>query len=102
VDASEKLPKEWFLQDDYDMDTAQYMFDGGRYFYCIFMYHLSIEESGTVGLLKKGLSAIHQQGGQNGADVSDATAAVADGRFRVGLRPVRTQDIGNRLLSGHR
>jgi hypothetical protein len=40
-----------------------------------------------TGLLKKGLSAIHQQGGQNGADVSDATAAVADGRFRVGLRP---------------
>jgi HEPN domain-containing protein len=45
VDASEKLPKEWFLQADYDMDTAQYMFDGGRYFYCIFMCHLSIEKA---------------------------------------------------------
>ena len=45
MDASEKLPKEWFLQADYDMDTAQYMFDGGRYFYCIFMCHLSIEKA---------------------------------------------------------
>jgi len=43
--ASEKLPKEWFLQADYDMDTAQYMFDGRRYFYCIFMCHLSIEKA---------------------------------------------------------
>ena len=45
MDASEKLPKEWFLQADYDMETAQYMFDGGRYFYCIFMCHLSIEKA---------------------------------------------------------
>jgi HEPN domain-containing protein len=45
MDASAKLPKEWFLQADYDMDTAQYMFDGGRYFYCIFMCHLSIEKA---------------------------------------------------------
>lgn len=45
MDASEKLPKEWFLQADYDMDTAQYMFDGGRHFYCIFMCHLSIEKA---------------------------------------------------------
>ncbi len=39
MDASEKLPQEWFLQADYDLDTAQYMFDGGRCFYCIFMCH---------------------------------------------------------------
>jgi len=38
-------PEEWLLQADYDMDTAQYMFDGGRYFYTIFMCHLSIEKA---------------------------------------------------------
>jgi hypothetical protein len=36
---------------------------------------------GTLGLLKKGLSAFHQRSGQNDAGASDATAAVADGRF---------------------
>lgn len=40
-----KPPEEWFLQADYDMDTAQYMFDGGRYFYTVFMCHLSIEKA---------------------------------------------------------
>ena len=45
MDASEKLPREWSLQADYDMDTAQYMFDGGRYFCCIFLCHLSIEKA---------------------------------------------------------
>jgi hypothetical protein len=43
-------------------------------------------ERGTLGLLKKGLSAFHQRNGQNDAGASDATSAVADGRFRVGLR----------------
>ena len=35
----------------------------------------------------KGISAFHQRSGQNDAGASDATTAVADGRFRVGLRP---------------
>lgn len=32
-------------QSDYDMVTAQYMFEGGRYFYAVFMAHLSIEKA---------------------------------------------------------
>ena len=28
-----KDQKEWFLQADYDIETAEYMFNGGRYFY---------------------------------------------------------------------
>jgi HEPN domain-containing protein len=37
--------EEWLRQADYDMDTAEYMFGGGRYFYAVFMCHLSIEKA---------------------------------------------------------
>ena len=36
---------EWFKQADYDLDTAEFMFSGGRYFYSVFMCHLSIEKA---------------------------------------------------------
>ena len=36
---------EWFRQADYDIETAEFMFNGGRYFYSIFMYHLAIEKA---------------------------------------------------------
>ena len=32
-------------QADYDMDTAEFMFNGGRYFYTVFMCHLSAEKA---------------------------------------------------------
>ncbi|MDO9528114.1 MAG: HEPN domain-containing protein [Syntrophales bacterium] len=38
-------PQEWLRQADYDMDTAEYMLSGGRYFYAVFMCHLSIEKA---------------------------------------------------------
>ncbi|MFA5863738.1 MAG: HEPN domain-containing protein [Phycisphaerae bacterium] len=41
----DKKPKEWLEQAEYDMDTAEYMFDGGRFFYSVFMCHLSIEKA---------------------------------------------------------
>ena len=37
--------KEWLKQADYDMDTADAMYDNGRYFYAVFMSHLSIEKA---------------------------------------------------------
>lgn len=37
--------KEWFKQADYDMETAEVMYRGGRYFYAVFMCHLSIEKA---------------------------------------------------------
>jgi HEPN domain-containing protein len=37
--------EEWLKQADYDMDTAEAMFQSGRYFYAVFMCHLSIEKS---------------------------------------------------------
>jgi HEPN domain-containing protein len=37
--------EEWLKQADYDMDTADAMFRSGRYFYAVFMCHLSIEKS---------------------------------------------------------
>jgi HEPN domain-containing protein len=43
---------EWYFQSDYDLETACAMFDSGRYVYCIFMCHLSIEKA-LKGLLVK-------------------------------------------------
>jgi len=41
----EKRTEEWLRQSDYDMDTADYMYKGGRYFYTVFMCHPAIEKS---------------------------------------------------------
>ncbi|MBI4722573.1 MAG: HEPN domain-containing protein [Candidatus Stahlbacteria bacterium] len=40
-----KLPKEWFNQANYDLQTAEAMFKTGRYIYTVFMCHLSIEKA---------------------------------------------------------
>jgi HEPN domain-containing protein len=40
-----KDPEEWFRQADYDLETAEDLFNGGRYFYAVFMSHLSIEKA---------------------------------------------------------
>lgn len=45
--------KEWLRQADYDMDTADFMFSGGRYFYAVFMCHLSLEKAFKGLYLKK-------------------------------------------------
>jgi HEPN domain-containing protein len=37
--------EEWLNQADYDMETAKFMFKGGRFIYTIFMCHLSIEKA---------------------------------------------------------
>ncbi len=37
--------KEWILQVEYDLGTAEAMFKSGRNIYCIFMCHLSIEKA---------------------------------------------------------
>ncbi len=37
--------QEWLKQADYDMDTADAMFDSDRYIYAVFMCHLSIEKA---------------------------------------------------------
>ncbi|OFZ53751.1 MAG: DNA-binding protein [Bdellovibrionales bacterium RIFOXYB2_FULL_36_6] len=40
-----KNPQEWLKQADYDIKTAEIMFDNKRYFYAVFMCHLSIEKA---------------------------------------------------------
>jgi len=45
-----KTVQEWLLQADYDLETAVNLFDCGRFFYTVFMYHLSLE---------KGLKALY-------------------------------------------
>ena len=36
---------EWVKQSDYDLDTAEYMFKGGRYIYAVFICHLAVEKA---------------------------------------------------------
>ena len=38
-------PQEWLTQADYDFQTAEYMYTGGRYLYAVFMAHLAIEKA---------------------------------------------------------
>ncbi len=40
-----KPPEEWFKQAEYDFETANAMFETGRYIYAVFMCHLSIEKA---------------------------------------------------------
>ena len=37
--------QEWFLQSDYDLETAEHMLNSGRNIYCIFMCHLCLEKA---------------------------------------------------------
>ncbi len=41
----EKRTEEWLGQSDYDMDAADYMFQGGRYLYAVFLCHLAVENA---------------------------------------------------------
>jgi HEPN domain-containing protein len=41
----EKRTEEWLRQADYDIDAAEYMFQGGRYLYAVFMCHLAVEKA---------------------------------------------------------
>jgi len=41
--------EEWFFQSDYDLETARDLLQGGRYIYCIFMCHLSLDKA-LIGL----------------------------------------------------
>ena len=36
---------EWLRQADYDIGTAEFMHNGGRWFYSVFMCHLAIEKA---------------------------------------------------------
>jgi len=38
-------PSEWLKQAEYDLETAEFMFSGGRYFYAVFMCHQAVEKS---------------------------------------------------------
>jgi HEPN domain-containing protein len=45
LSAMEERTGEWLRQAEYDMDTADYMYEGGRYFYAVFMCHLAVEKT---------------------------------------------------------
>jgi HEPN domain-containing protein len=76
----EKRILEWLKQADYDLDTAQFMCMGGRYFYAVFMCHLAIE---------KALKGLYQQKLQETPPKTHNLIYLLD---RIGLRP--DQDKG--------
>jgi HEPN domain-containing protein len=66
---------EWLKQADYDMDTAEFMANGGRYFYAVFMCHLAIE---------KALKGLYQQ---NLQEIPPKTHNLIYLLNKIGLRP---------------
>lgn len=52
-----KSPEEWLKQSDYDFDTAEFLFNSGRYFYAVYMSHLSLEKA-LKGICHKKLNEI--------------------------------------------
>lgn len=40
-----KDPQEWLKQADYDLETAELMYSGGRHMYAVFMCHLAVEKA---------------------------------------------------------
>jgi len=48
-----KQVKEWFIQSDYDLETADAMLKTGRFVYCIFMCHLTLEKALKGLIIKK-------------------------------------------------
>lgn len=52
-----KEPEQWFKQAQYDLSTAEAMFDAKKYIYVIFMCHLAIEKA-PKGLYSKKLGNI--------------------------------------------
>ena len=41
----DKITREWVIQAEFDIETAEFMFKGGRNFYAVFMCHLSLEKA---------------------------------------------------------
>ena len=66
---------EWLKQADYDMDTADFMCKGGRYFYAVFMCHMAIE---------KALKGLYQQ---NLQETPPKTHNLIYMLNKIGLRP---------------
>lgn len=45
IETTSRIPAEWFKQAEYDMKTAEAMFDAKRYIYVVFMCHMAIEKA---------------------------------------------------------
>ncbi|MBI2434355.1 MAG: HEPN domain-containing protein [Candidatus Hydrogenedentes bacterium] len=73
-------PREWFIQAEYDLDTARAMFDSGRNVYAVYMCHLSME---------KALKGLYQE------KYEKIPPKTHDLRYlleKIGLRPSETQE----------
>jgi HEPN domain-containing protein len=52
--------REWLKQAEYDMETAKFMYSGGRFFYAVFMCHLAMEKA-LKGLYQKNFQKIPEK-----------------------------------------
>jgi len=76
--------EEWLRQSAYDLETMEAMFQTRRYFYAVFMLHLSIEKA-LRGLYSKRLNEVPPK-------VLNLTVLLS----RTGVRP--PEDIGTFLM----
>jgi HEPN domain-containing protein len=79
----DKRAVEWLKQADCDMDTAEFMAKGGRYFYAVFMCHLATE---------KALKGLYQQKLQETPPKTHNLIRLLE---RIGLVPDR--DLGRAM-----
>jgi HEPN domain-containing protein len=56
----ERDHREWLKQAEYDLETAIFMYSGGRFFYAVFMCHLAIEKA-LKGLYQKKFQKIPEK-----------------------------------------
>ena len=66
---------EWLKQAEYDFSTAEFMYSGGRFFYAVFMCHLTIE---------KALKGLFQQKTQ---EMPPKTHNLVHLLSKIGIRP---------------
>ncbi|OHB66907.1 MAG: DNA-binding protein [Planctomycetes bacterium RBG_13_62_9] len=113
----DKRTLEWLKQADYDMDTAEFMTRGGRYFYAVFMCHLAIEKA-LKGLYQHTLQEappkthnliylLNKIGLRADADKSKVIAILNEANITTRypddidkLQSKYTQEIASRILAG--
>lgn len=108
---------EWLKQADYDMDAAEFMARGGRYFYAVFMCHLAIEKA-LKGLYLHNLQEappkthnlvylLNRSGSKPDADKSKVIAVLNEANIATRypddidrLQNKYTQEITSQILAG--
>ena len=86
-----KLIAHWLEQARYDMDTAKTLFRGGKYPYCLYFCHLSIEKMLKYHIVKK--SGEHAPKTHNLIFLADSTGLTFSEKHKELLRELNEFNI---------